>query len=149
MGRLSRSRRERKEANLRAGLEDQGGSPRERAVTDAIFGAIAGSLALVVGGVRILFALPGGTRVRFNELQGIVFYFAAFVLAGAVLGLLGPMKRTRPGRYALGVLGAGIAMLVMMRGFKGAFSQWGGAVWASALFCSLFFGVALARQMAD
>lgn len=101
----------------------------------------------MAGAVRILSALRGGARIRFDELQGILFYFAAFLVAGAVVGLLWPMKRSRLGRYTLGILGAGIAILMMMRGFKGPLTRWDGAHWFSVLFCSLIFGVALARQI--
>lgn len=120
-----------------------------RALTGALYGAFAGAFALAIGAIRILFALAGGTRINLEELRGFVFYVGGFVLAGAVLGLLWPLTRTVPGRYAVGVAGAAVGMFVMMQGFFGLTPSWDGSHWFAWVGSTLIFGAGLGYHLAD
>jgi hypothetical protein len=115
----------------------------------AVGGAFMGCFALLLGALHIALALASGTRISFDDIAAIFFYFAAFVVAGGVMGLLGPIKRTLIGRYGLGVAGAGVALLIMTRGFFGPYSGWEAREWVVTLGCSLIFGIVIARHLHD
>ena len=125
--------------------------PLRRALTGALYGSFAGALALAlaVGGIRIVFALVGGTRITLEELRGFVFYVGGFVLAGAVVGLLWPLTRTVRGRYGVGGAGAGVGFFVMMQGFFGLMPAWDGARWFTWVSGSFLFGAMLGYHLAD
>lgn len=115
----------------------------------AVGGALLGCLALLLGALNIAVALAGGTEIDFGELEPLFFYFAAFVVAGGVMGLLGPIKRTLVGRYGLGVVGAGVALLIMTRGFFGPYSGWETHHWVITLGLSPVYGIMIARHLHD
>lgn len=123
--------------------------PLQRAFLGALGGAFFAALALAVGAVRIVIALAGGTRIESEELQWVVFYVGGFVLAGAAVGLLWPLTRTGAGRYIVGVLGAAIGLLMMMRGVYGPPPVWDAGHWFSWVVCTSVFGIFLGRQLAD
>lgn len=123
--------------------------PLRRARTGALYGAFGAALALAVGAVRIVFALASGRRISFDELRGLGFYAAGFVLAGAVVGLLWPWTRTVRGRYAVGVAGAAIGFFIMMQGFFGTTPSWDGAHWFTWVSGSLLFGAMIGYHLAD
>ncbi|HYW05519.1 MAG TPA: hypothetical protein VE913_01110 [Longimicrobium sp.] len=124
-------------------------SPLERTAYGAVGGAFVGCLALLVGALNIALALASGTKISFDELEPLFFYLAAFVVAGGVMGLLGPITRTRVGRYVLGMVGAGVALLIMTRGFFGPYSGWEAHQWVITLGLSLVFGIVIARHLND
>lgn len=95
----------------------------------------------------MVYVLARGKRVQFEDLHFIFYYAGAFIVAGAIVGLLWPMRITTVGRYALGIIGAGIGMTIMMVGLTGSIARWSGAEWFSGIFCTIFFGVLLAREI--
>ena len=149
MGRQSRARRDSRLAHetMPPGAP-RVDSPWRRGRTGALLGAGVGCVALAFGAVRIVLSLASGQRIRFDDVgSGILFYVASFVLAGAAMGLLWPVKRTRAGRVALGVIGAGITTLVMMRGFIGPLTRRDGSHWFAAIVLALFLGAFISRRI--
>lgn len=107
-----------------------------------------GLFFLAFGALSILAALASGRRMSFDEFVWPVFcYVGGFILAGAVMGLLWPLARTDLRRYAIAVVGAGLALLVMMSGYLGLMTIWDGSHWFAWVVCTLIFGAALGRQL--
>src|SRR5690242_13168354 len=83
----------------------------ERVKSGIVVGAAIGGLLLLIGIVRAVIAVIGGQQVTADGLRDLglaLVYVAAFAMAGGVVGAFWPLRRTRPGAYFLGYLGAGI-----------------------------------------
>jgi uncharacterized membrane protein len=83
----------------------------ERAARGAVFGLVLGVMMTGVGLLRAGSAalltrhVSSGTG---QGLGGVAGYVGAFAAAGAILGMLWPLKRSKVGAFVLGYLGAGI-----------------------------------------
>src|SRR5688500_7404815 len=101
-------------------LPDELLSPKQRRIQrtaqGAFWGLAMGGLMLCVGLVGAVIAVAKGRPVAFDiqrDLPLAALYAAAFSVAGAVIGLLAPMRRTKIGAYALGFIGAGIVSAII------------------------------------
>src|SRR3954452_7955263 len=79
----------------------------ERVRDGALSGLLFAAFGLLVGAVRIGFALLGGRRFHFGLQDAVVLvpYPLVFTLAGMVVGALYPLRRYRLGALLLGLLG--------------------------------------------
>ncbi len=113
------------------------------ALAGALHGLIMALLGLLVGLIRIVIALASGVSIAPGELGLIVYYVGAFAAAGAVGGLLWPLRRWVVGRYLLGIVVASVGMLILGIAESGPISQWDDAAWIAASICAVVFGITL------
>src|SRR5689334_6814948 len=78
-------------------------------------GASFGVAFAAIGLLRIIVVLLSGGHVAaagIRDLGLLAFYVAGFALAGAVVGPLWPLRRTWPGAFLVGYVGAAIVSAV-------------------------------------
>jgi hypothetical protein len=111
-----------------------------------LLGAAAGVavavFALIVGALRIIFALLGGAHVSFDELGFIVYYVLAFIAGGVLGGLLWPMRRWIGGAYGIGVAAMLVVVGVIMLAVTGPVATWDSWTWIAWFGLSVVFGLA-------
>jgi hypothetical protein len=114
-----------------------------------------GLLCLGIGAIRLVsgvryFGLPSGDPERAELLKTALFlggYWAAFVVAGAVFGLLAPLRRSGLGAFVLGYVAAGIVCGgsgLMLRGLDPRGSS---HMLAAAGITTLIFGTLLGYKL--
>ena len=95
-------------------------SPRHQALKrtaqGAFGGMLMGGLMLGMGIASAALAAVVGRRVAINIGRDVLLaalYVVGFTVAGAIIGLLAPIRRNWMGAFALGLLGAGIVSAVI------------------------------------
>ena len=128
---------------MRTALRQKLGDVPFRILGGAAVGAALAVFALLVGLIRMVFAVLTGARVGFEDLGLVVVYVAAFVAGGAVSGILWPVRRWIGGYYGLGI----VAMLfvvgaisVHLAGPPAACDTGDWTIWAAL---SVIFGLAV------
>ena len=102
---------------------------------------------MAIGAIRILFAVLGGERIAApsrDDIQMIVFYVGGFAVAGAIIGLLRPLIRSRLGAYLAAMLGGIIVMGAIVRSDAPSFAAIDAMDWAFVIGSGMFFGAAAA-----
>jgi hypothetical protein len=114
----------------------------ERVRDGALGGLLLAAFGLLIGAVRIGFALLGGHRFHFGLQDALVLasYPLAFMLAGMVVGALYPLRRYRFGALLLGLLGFAIFFAVILLGVHGWFSRWPRSDWFVVCIGALTMG---------
>ena len=149
MGRQSRLRQERRQQQAAAWAARETYTYWRGLRRGALVGAFIAALALLVGSARIGFALAAGQRIQFDELHVLFYYVGAFVVGGAVVGLLWPLRRAQFGNLGVALAGVTMGMLLLLRGIHGPYAQWGGREWLMLLLLSPVFGLILAHLLKD
>ena len=122
-----------------------------RVVEGATMGGFVAALCLAIGVVRIIVALVfdrGFAELRWQDALVLAAYVGGFVTAGALLGALAPLRRTKLGALLMGILGAGTAFTAFGLGIAVYSDEYRGPDMVFvAVFCTLIFGVALAKEL--
>jgi len=122
-----------------------------RAIEGAITGGAFAGICLVIGAIRVGWALLSGAGLSDLSRQDALIlptYMGGFVLAGAMLGVMAPMRRSKAGALVMGLVGAGVAFSAF--GFGIASDLPRQERWALAFsipLCTVIFGVMLARHL--
>ena len=131
----------------------QHGPPVKESIRSRVtFGAIAGlfvaSAGLLIGAARIGLALLAGRRFHFGLSDALVLfsYPAGFVIAGAVVGALYPMRRHWIGAFLLGITGAFIFFGTVFVAAKGSPTSWTRKEWLVLSLSAAILGVMAAFQ---
>jgi hypothetical protein len=103
----------------------------ERLREGAVGGLLLGAFGLLIGAVRVGFALLGGVRFHLSRQDAVVLvsYPFAFMLAGIGVGALYPLRRYRLGALLTGLFGFAIFFAAILLSMDGWFSQWPRADW--------------------
>jgi len=81
------------------------------------------------------------TTIGFPLLVVIAIYFCSGISAGAIVGALRPLTRTRPGSIAVGILGALVVGAIIFWTKSGSPHHWTGADRWSLVIGSILYGV--------
>lgn len=114
----------------------------ERLRDGALAGILFAAFGLLVGAVRIGFALLGGRHFHFGLQDAVVLgaYPVAFMLAGMSVGALYPLRRFRLGALLLGLIGFAIFFTVILIAMDGWFSRWPRRDWLVVCIGALTMG---------
>jgi hypothetical protein len=119
------------------------GTPSERFLNGAKFGvAMALLLSLYVLLLRAVQGNEPFEKLGVTVPAVIIAYLAGFTLAGGAIGLLWPIRRTRPGAGVLAALGAFIVYTAVGVPMFGSPFEWGLGQWLGTLFiAAIWFGL--------
>ena len=114
----------------------------ERLRDGALGGLLFAAFGLLLGAVRIGFALLGGSHFHFELQDAVVLgaYPVAFMLAGMSVGALYPLRRYRLGALLLGLLGFAIFFAVILIAMDGWFWRWPRVDWLVVCIGALTMG---------
>lgn len=102
--------------------------------------------------VTCLFIIGGPSRFeRLGITLGtaVACYFVSGILGGAIVGLLRPLTKRKPGAIAACIAGAvplAVALAVTVEGMP---SRWGPDVWFAMAFVSILAGVTFGTKLAE
>jgi hypothetical protein len=119
------------------------GTPRERFSNGAKFGlGMALLLSLYVLLLRGVRGNGSFEKLGVTVSAVIVAYLVGFTLAGGAIGLLWPMRRTRPGAGVLAAVGAIIVYTAVGVPMFGSPLAWGLSQWLGTVFiAAIWFGL--------
>jgi hypothetical protein len=102
----------------------------------------------LIGAARIGLALLGGRHFHFGSSDALILvsYPVGFVIAGAVVGALYPMRRHWIGAILLGITGALIFFGTMFVAAKGSPTSWTRKEWLVLSISAAILGVMAAFQ---
>ena len=116
-----------------------------RPVLGALAGGVVAAFLIGIGLLRALFAMAGGRSVHLTgAFPELLAYETSFVVSGALVGALWPVRKYAVGRVGIWILGMAVVVLAIMRMEEGPFSAWStGDVWLSVVL-TVLFGLAAA-----
>ena len=132
-------------------LHDRGvdwAAARNRAACGALGGLILAVLAMLVGLARAIIVAFTGRHIGSDGLvRGLSYYALGLAAAGALVGLLWPLRRGLIGRFVLGICAAAVTMAFIIASDHGPIASWRGEqIQALALF-ALIFGLPIGYQI--
>jgi hypothetical protein len=126
-------------------------TPDRRVREGAAFGGILAAICVLIGVGRAALALIGGAGIAALQVHDVVVlgtYALGFVVAGAVVGLLSPVRRTRLGALLLGLLAAAVGIGVFVLGIlSGSGPEKRAGLIVAWAVCTVIFGALLARDL--
>jgi hypothetical protein len=117
-------------------------SVKSRVTAGAIGGLFFAAFGLLIGAVRIGLAIVSGRRFHFGASDALLLisYPVGFVIAGAVVGALYPMRRYWIGAILLGIIGAAVFFATVLVAAKGSPISWTHKEWLVLALCALTLG---------
>ena len=118
-----------------------------KALLGAAVGAALALAIIAIAAIRFLFALVAGESIappNPDDSKMIVFYVGGFAVAGATIGLLRPLIRSRLTAYLAAMIGGIIVMGAIVRSDAPSFAAIDALDWAFVIGSGIFFGIAAA-----
>jgi hypothetical protein len=111
----------------------------------ALGGFLLAAMFLLFGLLAALVATMFGVDASFEGAGLVAFgkYILGFTVGGAVMGLLWPLSRYRPGRYLLGVIGVACAMPAIVWIEEESIFAWLQDTWIFIGGATIIFGIAV------
>lgn len=110
------------------------GTPVDRLMNGAKFGAgVAVLLSLYVCGLWLLRGDAPFQRLGVTLPAVVAAYFVGLSAAGATIGLIWPLRRSRPGAGLVAAVGAFLVYTAVGVAMFGAFTTWGIAQWGTSV----------------
>ena len=132
-------------------LRDRGvdwAATRKRAARGALGGLIFAGLAMLVGLARAIIVAFTGRHIGSDGLvRGLSYYAVGLGAAGALVGLLWPLRRGLIGRFVLGVCAAAVAMAFVIASDSGPIASWRGEQLQALALFALIVGLPIGYQI--
>ena len=115
-----------------------------RILNGAMAGSLVALLAVSVAVVRALVLLAAGKKVELDGLfPSILWYVGAFVVGGALVGLLWPSSESRVRRAFVFIAGMSVVMGAIWIMEEGSPAAWAAFDWLAWCGLSVAFGLAI------
>ena len=115
-----------------------------KALLGAAVGAALALAVLTIAAIRFLVAGDDIAPPSRDDIKMIVFYVGGFAVAGATIGLLRPLIRSRLTAYLAAMMGGIIVMGAIVRSDAPSFAAIDALDCAFVIGCGIFFGTAAA-----
>jgi hypothetical protein len=137
---------------MTSGARDDGAVPVGAVLLGILKGALLGLTAafvcVLIGALRIAFAIGTGGGVGVEGLGGgLLVYVTGFVSGGAVAWAFRPLWKHRAAVYVSGIAGAAVVFLAIVSAVSGLPSTWTPTSWIAWSVLSVIFGAVVSYRM--